>query len=68
VAPTDPDRVDHRRDPRTPAQLRQIDEARRSARFTFARRRIEKIVDTWPPLTQEQRDKLAEILTSGRSS
>jgi hypothetical protein len=36
----------------------QLVEARRNARFTFAQRRIQKIVDGAPPLTDEQRARL----------
>ena len=42
-----------------------LEEARRAARFTFARRRIEKIVGGAPPLTQAQREQLALLLYPG---
>jgi hypothetical protein len=38
--------------------------ARREARFRYAQERIRKIVEGAPPLTQEQRDKLAALLRS----
>jgi hypothetical protein len=38
------------------------EDARRAARYTYAARRIQAIVDGAPPLTQEQRDKLAALL------
>jgi hypothetical protein len=41
------------------------EKARRNARFTYAQRRIQQIVDTAPPLTAEQRDRLALILCGG---
>jgi hypothetical protein len=34
----------------------------RNARFTYAQRRIQKIVDGAPPLSSEQRARLAAIL------
>jgi hypothetical protein len=37
-------------------------EARRASRYKFAEDRIRKIVDGAPPLTQEQRDRLALLL------
>lgn len=36
--------------------------ARRAARYKYAKERIQKIVDGAPPLTDEQRDKLALLL------
>lgn len=36
--------------------------ARRESRFRFAEARIRKIVDAAPPLTSEQRAKLAALL------
>ena len=51
---------------RTPEQWRdQTEEARRSARFKFAQDRIRKIVDGAPPLTPDQRAKLAALLNCG---
>lgn len=38
------------------------DEGRRNARFTYAKRRIEKIIDGAPPLTAAQRADLAALL------
>ena len=38
--------------------------ARREARFRYAQERIRKIVEGAPPLTQEQRSKLAALLRS----
>jgi hypothetical protein len=38
------------------------EDARRSARYKFAEDRIRKIVDGAPPLTAEQRDRLASLL------
>lgn len=53
---------------RTTAEWREATEnARRLARFKFAEQRIRKIVDGAPPLTQEQRDRLALILRTGRT-
>jgi hypothetical protein len=40
----------------------QLEEARRNARFTYAQRRIQKIVDGAPPLSAEQRQRLALLL------
>jgi hypothetical protein len=51
-----------REDERTPPQL---EDARRNARYTYAQRRIKKIVDGMPPLTDEQLSKLAVLLHSG---
>lgn len=48
-----------------PAQ--QTENARRAARFTFAKRRIEKIVAAAPALTEAQRAELAMILHPGGS-
>ena len=42
-----------------------LEDARRNARFTYAERRIRKIVDGAPPLTDEQRSKLAVLLQAG---
>ena len=39
--------------------------ARRAARYTFAAKRIKKIVDGMPPLTDEQLSKLAVLLHPG---
>lgn len=39
-----------------------LEDARRNARFTYAVRRIRKIVDGEPSLTAEQRSRLALIL------
>lgn len=43
----------------------QNEEARRNARLTYAKRRIQHIVDGMPPLTAEQRAELAEMLSPG---
>lgn len=43
------------------------DEARRNSRYHFARERIRKIVDGWPPLSAEQREQLALLLHPGGS-
>jgi hypothetical protein len=43
----------------------QTEEARRAARYRFASDRIRKIVDGMPPLTGEQRSKLALLLQTG---
>jgi hypothetical protein len=51
-----------REDERTASQL---EDARRNARYTFAQRRIQKIVDGWPPLTEAQRERLALLLHPG---
>jgi hypothetical protein len=53
-----------REDERTASQL---EDARRNARYTYAQRRIKKIVDGWPPLTDAQRDQLALLLRPGGS-
>lgn len=45
--------------------VQQNEDARRNARFTYAQRRIKKIVDGMPPLTTEQLDSLAVLLQSG---
>jgi hypothetical protein len=37
----------------------------RASRFTYAKRRIQKILDAWPVLTEEQRQELALILWPG---
>jgi hypothetical protein len=51
---------------RTPEQwLQATENARREARFRFARDRIGKIVAADPPLTAEQRAELARLLTAG---
>lgn len=47
-------------EPRISAE--QNEHARRSARFTYARRRIQKIVDAAPPFTPEQLERLALLL------
>lgn len=52
-----------REDERTPTP--QLEDARRNARYTYAQRRIKKIVDGWPPLTEAQRDQLALLLRPG---
>ena len=54
-----------REDERTGSQL---EDARRNARYTFAQRRIKKIVDGWPPLTEAQRERLALLLHPGAGS
>jgi hypothetical protein len=51
-----------REDERTPEQL---EDMRRNARFTYAQRRIKKIVDGMPPLTDEQLSRLAVLLQAG---
>lgn len=49
---------------RTPEQWQQATEnARRAARYRFARDRIDKIVSGSPPLTTEQRAELARRLS-----
>jgi hypothetical protein len=64
----------------TPQETREPDDAagqeaadptfvmRRAARYEYARRRIQKIADGMPPLTEAQRDQLALILSPGRPS
>jgi hypothetical protein len=54
-----------REDRRTPPPAQQTENARRAARYTYAQRRIKKIVDGWPPLTEAQRDQLALLLRPG---
>jgi hypothetical protein len=44
------------------------DLARRASRFTYASRRIQKIVTGWPPLTAEQLAALAALLQPGGES
>jgi hypothetical protein len=46
----------------TTAEPEHLEDARRNARFTYAQRRIRKIVDGWPPLTPAQREALAQLL------
>jgi hypothetical protein len=43
----------------------QTEEARRAARYQFARERIKRIVDGSPPLTEEQLSDLAVLLHGG---
>jgi hypothetical protein len=45
-----------------------LTEARRNARFTYASRRIQKIVEGAPPLTVSQRRELAAILLASAQS
>jgi hypothetical protein len=45
--------------------LERTENARREARFRFARERIDKIAAGNPPLTAEQRAELARRLTAG---
>jgi hypothetical protein len=45
--------------------LQRTENARREARFRFARDRIGKIVAADPPLTAEQRAELVRLLTAG---
>jgi hypothetical protein len=45
--------------------LERTENARREARFRFARERIDKIAAGDPPLTTEQRAELARRLTAG---
>jgi hypothetical protein len=53
---------------RTPEQIAEATEdARRASRFKFAEDRIRKIVDAAPPLTPEQRERLALLLHPGGS-
>jgi hypothetical protein len=52
-----------REDKRTPPTPQQNENARRAARFTFAKRRINQIVAAAPPLTEAQRAELALILS-----
>jgi len=47
------------RDPADPA----VTEARRDLKYAVAEDRIRETIDSWPPLTPEQRDKLAALLT-----
>jgi hypothetical protein len=47
----------------TAEEWREVTEgARRRARFTFAEKRIRKIVDAMPPLTDEELARLAVLL------
>jgi hypothetical protein len=48
-----------------PTSLSTLKDARRNARFTYAQRRIRKIVDGSPELTDEQLSKLAAIIQGG---
>lgn len=43
-----------------------LENARRNARYTYAERRIRKIADGDPPLTQQQRSKLALLLVDNK--
>jgi len=43
-------------------RLAATENMRRESRFRFAEKRIRAIVDAAPPLTPEQRDRLAAIL------
>jgi hypothetical protein len=59
----------HLQRPRTREQWQQATEnARREARYRFARERIGKIVGGAPPLTTEQRLELARLLMAGDSA
>jgi hypothetical protein len=51
--------------PTREARAKALEGARRAARYRFAEDRIRKIVDGAPPLTPEQRHRLAAILTAG---
>jgi hypothetical protein len=42
-----------------------VEAATRARRYGNAEERIKRIVDAWPPLTAEQREKLALILCPG---
>jgi hypothetical protein len=46
-------------------QRAHLERARREHRYRAAEERIRKIVDGAPPLTAEQRDKLALLLRGG---
>lgn len=50
--------------PTAAERLAATEAARRASRFKFAEDRIRKIVDAAPPLTAEQRDRLALLLRS----
>jgi len=52
-------------DPDYQARIERTEGARRSWRFKAAQERIRKIVDGWPPLTDEQRTQLALLLQPG---
>jgi hypothetical protein len=45
-----------------PDDLERIDDAKRSARVLTLEDQIQRVVDSWPPLTPEQRDRLALLL------
>jgi hypothetical protein len=50
------------------AKQKQLLEAQRNSRFHYAAQRIQRIVDGWPPLTEEQKEELALILSPGRQA
>jgi hypothetical protein len=56
---------DHPRAQTREQWLQRTENARREARFRFARDRIDKIATGTPPLTPEQRAELARRLLAG---
>jgi hypothetical protein len=58
----------HKNDTRTFDERKAaVEPALRSYRYKRARERIERIIDGWPPLTDEQREQLALLLHPGGS-
>jgi hypothetical protein len=55
-------------EPRDECTADPTEDARRSARYTYAQRRIQKIVDGMPPLTDEQLSRLAVLLRPGEQA
>ncbi len=47
---------------RDPAAQAEVDKARQEYRYVSAQEYVRQLVDTWPPLTDEQRDRLALLL------
>jgi hypothetical protein len=59
------------RDEKTERVTDPTEESRRNARFTYASRRVQRIIDGLPALTEDQRRELATMLypvTKGRKS
>jgi hypothetical protein len=68
VSSQDPKRPSHATSERVKALDANRETAIRAARFRFARDRINKIVNGWPKLTDEQLAQLALLLRSGGES
>jgi hypothetical protein len=50
---------------RSPRGRAGVEKATLNSRYRHAEERIKRIVDAWPPLSDEQREKLALILCPG---